>query len=144
VHHGGGGSILIVDDDPAQRRTASRVLTQLGYTVRTIKSGERALHLFQQGRFAGASPFQLVVMDVMLNEASDGVEFMWRIRELFSEQLGVLASGLAPDAQATRLLREQGLSWLQKPYTSEQLALAVGSALATDESVASVGGTRGG
>jgi CheY-like chemotaxis protein len=134
--------VLVVDDEPTQLRTARRVLSRYGYEVDTAGTGEQAYGFFvraanSEGAANAAdepsrSPFDVVVMDVMLNESEDGFALFERIRQLYPHQQGVIVSGYASPERA-QLVTELGLVWLAKPYTADSLARAVHAALVTDE-----------
>jgi signal transduction histidine kinase/ActR/RegA family two-component response regulator len=126
---GGNARILIVDDEPIQLRTGRRVLVRLGYQVETIESGLRAYELFSRAAEAGQSPFDLVIMDMVLGEVVDGLQIIERIRRLFPAQKIIVASGHAPTERA-ELAVKQGLTWLGKPYGMDTLAQTVQRALA--------------
>jgi DNA-binding LacI/PurR family transcriptional regulator/signal transduction histidine kinase/ActR/RegA family two-component response regulator len=125
---GGNARILIVDDEPIQLRTGRRVLVRLGYQVETIESGRRAYELFSRAATSGQSPFDLVIMDMVLSEATDGLHVIEQIHQLFPEQKVIVASGHAPTDRAD-LAVKKGLTWLGKPYGMELLAQTVQRAL---------------
>ncbi|MEO8181826.1 MAG: ATP-binding protein [Deltaproteobacteria bacterium] len=127
----GKGRILVVDDDPIALRTATRVLEHFGYAVDAESSGTRA-----RARFAideptdqsARSPYDLLILDMQLNEAEDGVQLYRRILERFPQQKAILSSGhAAPEAGSAST--PPGLDWLPKPYTAAALGDAVGRAL---------------
>jgi DNA-binding LacI/PurR family transcriptional regulator/signal transduction histidine kinase/CheY-like chemotaxis protein len=120
----GSGRILIVDDEPMQLRTGRRVLVRRGYQVEIIESGLHALELFNQAAATGQSPFDLVIMDMLLGEVADGLEILDRIRTQFPDQKAIIMSGHAPNERAEQALK-RGLVWLAKPYTTDDLAAAV-------------------
>jgi DNA-binding LacI/PurR family transcriptional regulator/signal transduction histidine kinase/ActR/RegA family two-component response regulator len=120
----GSGRILMVDDEPMQLRTGRRVLVRLGYQVEIIDSGLRAYEVFNQAAASGKSPFDLVIMDMILNEVVDGLQIVERIHGLFPTQKAIIMSGHAPSERAELVLRRD-LVWLAKPYTMEGLAAAV-------------------
>jgi signal transduction histidine kinase/ActR/RegA family two-component response regulator len=120
----GSARILIVDDEPIQLRTGRRVLVRLGYQVETVDSGLRAYELFSRATATGQSPFDLVIMDMVLGEVTDGLQIIERIRRLFPEQKVIVASGHAPTERA-ELAVKKGLTWLAKPYGIETLAETV-------------------
>jgi sigma-B regulation protein RsbU (phosphoserine phosphatase) len=132
--------VLVIDDEPSQLRTARRVLSRFGYEVDTVRSGEDAYRLFAQAaasQSAGAaaeattiakSPYDVVVLDMILNESEDGVAVFERIERLFPGQKGVIASGFARTERA-QLAVERGLVWLAKPYTHDALGRAVHTAM---------------
>jgi len=133
----GRAKLLVIDDEPTQLRTASRVLGQLGYEIDTLRSGVAACQAFAaraSERLAstasrGASPYDLLIVDMALNEAEDGLAVIERIRSIFPGQRALIASGNAPPERAEAAIA-QGLGWLAKPYTSGALARAVEAALA--------------
>jgi DNA-binding LacI/PurR family transcriptional regulator/signal transduction histidine kinase/ActR/RegA family two-component response regulator len=124
----GQGRILVIDDEAIQRRTASRVLQTLGYNVVTAESSREALRLFDEARSAEAGPFDLVIVDVCLNETLDGVELMERLQQLAPGQRGIVVSGQAPTERVDRAVG-RGLPFVSKPYNLETLGRAVLAAL---------------
>jgi len=122
--------ILVVDDDPMQLRTARRVLERRGHIVTTFASGRQASKLFEQAVSSGKtqSPFDLLVLDMLLNETDDGLTLAERVVSLFPEQRCIIASGHAPNERGLRAV-ERGLGWLSKPYTADQLARSVEAAM---------------
>jgi CheY-like chemotaxis protein len=135
----GRAKVLIIDDEPTQLRTASRVLGQLGYQIETQRSGAAACAMFAAcaaerqttavPRMACASPYDLLIVDMALNEDQDGLSVIEHVRALFPGQRALIASGNAPPERAEAAII-QGLGWLAKPYTSGALARAVEAALA--------------
>jgi DNA-binding LacI/PurR family transcriptional regulator/signal transduction histidine kinase/CheY-like chemotaxis protein len=116
--------ILIVDDEIIQRRTCRRVLADLGYQVDTMESGLRAYHVFRRAAATGKSPYDLLVVDMVLGESLDGLQIFELIQRLFPEQKAIVASGHAP-SERVGLAVDKGLVWLAKPYTMEALSRAV-------------------
>ena len=104
------------------------MLVRLGYQVETIESGSRAYELFSRAATSGQSPFDLVIMDMVLSEATDGLHVIEQIHRLFPEQKVIVASGHAPTDRAD-LAVKKGLTWLGKPYGMELLAQTVQRAL---------------
>ena len=66
--------IWVVDDDPEQRRLLGTYLTDQGYDVRCLSSGEQLM-----ARLEGQRP-DLVVLDVML-PGDDGLTLLRRLRD---------------------------------------------------------------
>ena len=120
----GNARILIVDDDPMQLRTCRRVLIRLGYQVEIIQSGLRAYELFNRAATAGTSPFDLIIMDVVLGEMLDGLQVFELVQRLFPAQKAILVSGHAPNERAEVAVKK-GLTWLAKPYSIDSLARIV-------------------
>ncbi|HSY39337.1 MAG TPA: ATP-binding protein, partial [Polyangia bacterium] len=120
----GSARILIVDDEPIQLRTGRRVLTSLGYEVEVMESGLGAYELFSRAAPSGQSPFDLVIMDMVMGEALDGLQIIEQIQRLFPAQKIIVASGHAPVERA-ELAVQKDLTWLGKPYGMEALANTV-------------------
>ncbi len=127
----GNARILIVDDEPMLLRTGRRVLGRLGYQVEVMESGLRAYELFTGAAATGRSPFDLVIMDMLLGEVLDGLQVIEQIRRLFPAQKVVVVSGHAPTERAELAVRK-GLTWLGKPYGMDTLAQTVEQALRDD------------
>lgn len=119
----GSARILVVDDDPIQGRTAHRVLTHLGYDTDVMESGARALALLEAP--GQSRRYDVLLLDVMLNEELDGWQLLDRIRQLEPDQRAVLASGRS----ARRDPLARGVSWVAKPYTLEGLSKAIEATL---------------
>jgi DNA-binding LacI/PurR family transcriptional regulator/signal transduction histidine kinase/ActR/RegA family two-component response regulator len=130
----GTAKILFVDDERIQLRTGARVLTHLGYTVDTLDSGRKARQLFVEAAVRGSrSPYDLVILDMLLNEDEDGLHVFEHIQRLFPGQRAIIASGHAPNRRAEHAV-EKGVSWLVKPYTRHALSSAIEAALTSNRS----------
>jgi len=121
-----GLRILVVDDEPAQLKTAERLLTREGCTVETVNNGGDAYRRFRDPKTAGG--YDLILIDVTLNETSDGIDWLERIQAVAPGQHCILMSGHATPARAERAL-DKGVPWLVKPYTPEALIALVSSVL---------------
>ena len=125
----GSATVLIVDDEPVQLRTARRILSHHGYRVDSLSSGREAFRLFERAKASGQSPYDLVILDMALNEEQDGYELFEQLHKLFPGQKAIVASGHAP-TERVKLAVARGLDWLSKPYTADALVRAVQAALA--------------
>jgi len=127
----GGEKVLLVDDSEQQRKSASDMLRELGYEVIAVESGYAAVELarLKLESNPGKPPFDLMVIDLVLGDAFDGVETFKKIQEIAPGQKAVLASGFA---DITRIVeaRKLGIArCFQKPYTTENLGKNVRLAL---------------
>lgn len=97
--------ILIVDDETAIRLALERVLRADGHDVGFSSTGEGALDLLEQEVAFGA-PFDLVLLDVNLEGALDGLDVSQRMRahpsEVVRSTAVFLVTGLPPDAVVKR------------------------------------------
>lgn len=125
----GTGRILVVDDEPGQRFLASRSLTRLGYTVGTADSGQYAVKIFTEAKHAQKpSPFDLIVLDMIMEPGFDGLDALKEIMTLYPEQKVLIASGHAEDGRSIAAM-DLGARWLAKPYSLSNLAKAVAELL---------------
>lgn len=121
------GTALIVEDERVIALDLKRSLERCGYQVpMTVSSGLEAVSA------AESFPPQLVLMDLRLRGALDGIATALRLRERFEFALIYVTGGLnlSNDADRTRLRASDPDAWLPKPYSSEQLELAVATAIA--------------
>lgn len=87
----------------------------------TAGSGADAL------RVARAFPPQIVIMDLRLRGASDGIETARQLRTMFDFAL-IYVTGGADSDQLTRAQTTLPAAWLTKPYTPAQLGAALRAA----------------
>ena len=121
---GSGEKILVVEDMEDQRIIVKRLLTDLGYTVFTASNGPEALTL------AAAHSFDLLILDVMLDEQMDGIEVYRQISTRHPGQKALIVTGNVP-ADRLSALEALGLrDYLVKPYSLQKLAEAVHTLLA--------------
>ena len=118
-YQGNGESILVVDDVKAQRDIASKILSQLGYSVKTAESGEQALELLK------TNPADLVVLDMIMVPGIDGLETYERIIELYPQQKAIIASGYSETNRVKKAQQLGAGKYVKKPYTVQKIGLAV-------------------
>ena len=124
----GHARLLVIDDDETQLRTYRRVLTHLGYAVETSSSGGRACELFKQAAANGDKPFDLVLVDMLLGEALDGLQVVEQLQALVPKQKAIIVSGHAPNERTDNAIKS-GLAWLSKPYDIDSLANVIAATL---------------
>ncbi|MBI5062170.1 MAG: response regulator, partial [Desulfatitalea sp.] len=115
---GHGEKILVVDDLTQQREIATAILTQLGYVVVTVSSGEEAIQYLQN------NPVDMVLLDMIMDPGIDGLETYERIWSENPRQRVILTSGYSQTERVKKALRLGARRYLKKPYTLETLGLA--------------------
>ncbi|MBU2501536.1 PAS domain S-box protein [bacterium] len=121
---GGGETILLVEDEPQLLNLAARMLEKGGYTVLKGETPSRALEI--AAGFPG--DIHLVVSDVIMPQMN-GKELVNRVQAL-RPGLGVLfMSGYTDDAIADQGVLEEGVHFLNKPFTLAEVQAAVRTAL---------------
>ncbi|MHC4765242.1 MAG: sigma-54-dependent transcriptional regulator [Planctomycetota bacterium] len=114
--------ILIVDDKEMMRDSVATMLARKGHAV-TVASGAKAA----LDKIAGR-PFEAVITDLQMPEM-DGLELLTEIRR-HDEQLPVLfmtAYGTVETAVAA--MKQGAFDYLTKPFTGDELLVAVDRAL---------------
>ena len=124
--YSGDETILVIDDYEDHRNTAADILRNLGYRVLLAESGQTAVRLLEQAAKSGvASRIDLVVIDLILGDAFDGVETYKKVIEISPGQKAIMVSGFADIARIVEA-RKLGIGQcIQKPYALETLGKAV-------------------
>ena len=118
-YQGNGESILVVDDIKEQREIASKILSQLGYSVKTAKSGKEAVEFLKK------ETADLVVLDMIMQPGIDGLETYKRIIELHPMQKAIIASGFSETDRVKEAQQLGAGKYVKKPYTVQKIGLAV-------------------
>jgi signal transduction histidine kinase/ActR/RegA family two-component response regulator len=118
--------VLLVDDEPHVREAASLMLEAEGHAVRAVASGDRALAALD----AEPSAFDVVLLDVTMPGLS-GVETLALLRARAATLPVVLMSGFSERDVGDRAGSLGAQRFLQKPFDREQLAAALGRAMAS-------------
>jgi PAS domain S-box-containing protein len=112
-------TILIIDDVREQRELAFAILAKLGYVVTAVSNGEEAVE-YMTGHSA-----DLLIMDMIMDPKMDGLETYKRILELHPRQKAIIASGFSETDRVTEAQRLGAGAYVKKPYSMEELAIAV-------------------
>jgi len=108
--------ILIVEDEKDTSDAMKSMLEKKGYTVSGIaRSGEEAIEL------AGSTNPDLILMDIRLEGAMDGLEAGGKIRETSKVPI-VYMTGFQDRAEA---IEKCGRAPLLKPFSADELLSAV-------------------
>jgi PAS domain S-box-containing protein len=118
-YKGHGESILVVDDIQQQRDIASKILSQLGYSVKTVKSGVEAVEFLKK------NAVDLIVLDMIMPPGIDGLETYERIIELHPMQKAIIASGYSETERVKKAQQLGAGKYVKKPYTVQKIGLAV-------------------
>jgi len=118
-YSGSGESILVIDDVELQRKFCTSMLEKLNYSVTSVSGGEEAVE------YLADHSFDLLILDMIMDGGMDGLETYKRIIDMHPSQKAVIASGFS---ESDRVREAQGLgagTYLRKPYTMEELGMAV-------------------
>ncbi len=117
---GGAETILLVEDDAGVRRLASEVLVQLGYRILAFDSVGPAIEAAESHQGA----IDLLLTDVILPD-HNGRWLADRLRAMRPGIKVLFSSGYTANVIVHHGVLEEGIHFLEKPYTTEALAIAV-------------------
>jgi CheY-like chemotaxis protein len=114
------GRILIVDDDSALRKLMAGYLSRLGYQTVSCGTAEEALSLVENE----PAMYSLALVDLNM-PGMRGEELTRRIRQCNAPIHLIVASGFGGRVEGV----SEQTTFLQKPFTPNELAQAVRDAL---------------
>ncbi|MEN8141273.1 MAG: ATP-binding protein [Thermodesulfobacteriota bacterium] len=116
---GRGERVLIVDDEPAVLDVASQILSKHGYEVAGVKSGEEALS------FLAENSADILLLDMVMEPGISGRQTYEKALQLAPDQKALISSGFSENGDVQASLQMGAGGFIRKPYTKEQLCLAV-------------------
>jgi PAS domain S-box-containing protein len=123
----GSETILLVEDEEALLDIMTAMLKELGYRILTADSPHAALELVQKYD----APIHLLLTDVIM-PGMNGRELQKRINALLPELKCLFISGYTANVIAHQGILEEGLNFLNKPFSFQDLATKLRSVLEAD------------
>src|SRR5574337_893739 len=117
------GRLLIVDDEPDMLENLSRILGKAGYECVTEGDSQKAV-----GRFESERP-DLLLTDLRM-PGLDGLGLLRQARQVDPHMPVIILTAFATIESAVEAVKEGAFDYLPKPFSVDQLKLAVGRALA--------------
>lgn len=124
IPHGKGETILFVEDEPANLSLGKAMLERLGYRVLAAGTPAEALEIAGQP----GQEIQMLLTDVVMPQMN-GRDLAGRITHQRPGLRVLFISGYSSDVIAREGVLEEGLNFVQKPYTMRELAAKVRAAL---------------
>ena len=115
-------SVLIVDDEEGIRHSLSSILSEEGYAVEAVPSGEECLAHLAGGHF------DVVILDVWLPKM-DGIETLERMRQRGHYPMVVMISGHSNIETAVRATKLGAFDFIEKPLSIEKITRSVKNAV---------------
>jgi DNA-binding NtrC family response regulator len=115
----GRARILVVDDEADMLETCRRILVRRGHVVEVARSAEEAEALLE-----ASPPFGLLVTDLVM-PGKDGVALARAARQRDPGLAVLVITAHGTMETALRATREGACDVIQKPFTMEELELAV-------------------
>ena len=128
--------VLVIDDEKAIRETLSEILSDEGYTVTAVESGDDGLRRFLDEKF------DLVFLDVWLRDR-DGLSLLEAANGRLAEVPVVMISGHANVETAVRAVRLGAYDFLEKPLSLDRVVLTAQKAIERRDLLAEVARFRG-
>jgi len=120
MQEAGGGTVLVIDDEEVVRKSASRLLRQLGFDVLLAANGEEGLRVFAERH----GEVLFVVLDLIMPRMNGEVV----LEKLLALDPGVrvlISSGYNDPSRAGKLAELGAKHFLPKPFDSEALQDAI-------------------
>ena len=124
---GGGETVLLVEDEPAILRLATVMLERLGYRVVAAATPGEAIRLAREH----SGEVHLLMTDVVMPEMT-GRDLARNLLSLYPRIGRLYMSGYTADVIADHGVLDEGVHFLQKPFSEQDLAAKVREALDHD------------
>jgi len=121
---GNGEKIVVVDDVNEQREVITMILKRLKYCVSTFSSGEAAIEYIK------SNSTDMVILDMIMGTGMDGLDTYRKIIEIRPNIKSLIVSGFSETDRVKEAQRLGAGKYLSKPFTMEQLGVAVKKELA--------------
>ena len=123
----GGETILLVEDEPMILDVTTTMLEQLGYAVLAAGTPGEAVQLAR----AHGGQIHLLITDVVMPEMN-GRELAKNILSLYPDMERLFMSGYTSDIIAHHGVLDEGVNFIQKPFTMKTLAVKLREVFAKD------------
>lgn len=124
----GRGRILVMDDESVIADIAGKILRRAGYTVSVEQEGAAAVAAYREAFDAGKR-FDAVILDLAVPGGMGGRAAAAEILALDPKANVILSSGCSKDQRGDSLAAAGRHSFLEKPYTIQQLTRTVAAAI---------------
>jgi PAS domain S-box-containing protein len=124
---GTGQAVLLVEDDPPARAALKSMLEMFDFSVKVASNGVEALNHLEQNR----DVFEFVVSDIVMPKMG-GVELYHEIQSRWPSVKMVFVTGHPLRGQEKKLLKQQKVFWLQKPFTMHEFSKLMDTFLQDD------------
>ena len=120
----GQETILLVEDEPALLEMATTMLQGQGYTVLAAASPSKAIRLAKEN----ANKIHLLMTDVIMPEMN-GQDLAQALLLQYPHLKRLFMSGYTADAIANHGVLDEGMHFIQKPFSIHELTVKVREAL---------------
>jgi CheY-like chemotaxis protein len=121
-------TILLVEDDEPLRKLVSQILNRTGYTVVSASNGEEALRLIDSPEHTG---IDLLVSDVVM-PGIGGKALAEKLEARLPDLKVLFISGYPDEAVVHHGVLDEGVAYLQKPFSPKAIIQKVQEVLAEE------------
>ncbi|MDR3629067.1 MAG: PAS domain S-box protein [Desulfocapsaceae bacterium] len=125
---GGYETILLVEDEPAVLEMTRIMLQRLGYNVLAASAPSKAISILE----GFAAEIHLLMTDVIMPEMN-GRDLAERLVNIKKGMKCLYMSGYTSDIIANQGILNEGMHFIQKPFSRKVLAAAIREVLGTEE-----------
>jgi two-component system, cell cycle sensor histidine kinase and response regulator CckA len=126
VPAGFGETVLVVEDEKTIMKMSKLLLEKLGYQVLTADTPGKALHLAKEH----SGKIHLLITDVVMPEMN-GRDLADQIEDLYPNIKTLFMSGYTANVIAHHGVLDEGVAFIQKPFSKKDLAEKVREVLKT-------------
>ena len=124
---GHGERVLLVEDEPAIMNMGTLMLEKLGYNLLAADNPNKAIQYAEEQ----TDPLQLLITDVVMPEMN-GRDLADRLRSIYPDIKVLFMSGYTANVIAHRGVLDEGVDFMQKPFSLKDLADKVRDVLEGD------------
>ncbi|MCX8023158.1 MAG: ATP-binding protein [Syntrophorhabdaceae bacterium] len=122
-----GKTILLVEDEPSILDVGRKMLEGLGYYVLAAGNPHEAMEIAKNHK----GKISLLITDVVM-PGMDGRELSKKLMDMFPDMKCLFMSGYTANAIAHHNILEEGLVFIQKPFSMSELSIKVKEALGVE------------
>jgi two-component system, cell cycle sensor histidine kinase and response regulator CckA len=123
IRNGHGETILLVEDDVSVLNLSKTLLERLGYTVFPANGPDEAIAIAKE-----ATQIHLLMTDVVMPQMG-GNELAKKITEIQPRIQTIFMSGYTANAIAHQGILDEGVNFIEKPFTLNDLGRKIGDIL---------------
>ncbi|HWQ26583.1 MAG TPA: PAS domain S-box protein [Chlorobaculum sp.] len=120
LQQGSGATILVVEDDEMVRKFVVQALTEEGYAIYDAAGGEEALEMLAKNGFEP----ELLLTDLVMR-GMNGKELYGQVKSMIPSIRVIYMSGYTKNIITSHGVINEGISFLQKPFSVEALVAKV-------------------
>ncbi|MCC6544673.1 MAG: sigma-54-dependent Fis family transcriptional regulator [Nitrospirae bacterium] len=114
--------ILLVDDDEIACRLLAEVLSDEGYKVDTVRSGQDAVKKTE------TSFYDLVITDLMM-PGIDGLEILKKFKQVSPDTLVIMITAFGSLESAIEAMKAGAFDYVSKPFSEDEIKIVVRRAM---------------